>query len=223
MDVLAMRRQGLSYVEIGETTGYYPATIAKWVRNGGPPPARAMAAEDRRLVVAAPGETGPMQRDRSDQIGLGEQLRSRHRQPAGEARGGVQPIGVLEAEQDRSAVLVIAQRRARPRHDGRRGGAGHAALRRIGREFERRAAAHADRRGDPADAPPTADAEAGRRDRRAARQAELRQDRIQQHRRDGTDHPPLPFSSSQEAPARSGSSRAMDCFLDTGRAKPRAS
>ena len=47
MDVLAMRRQGLSYVEIGETTGYHPATIAKWVRNGGPPPARAMAAEDR--------------------------------------------------------------------------------------------------------------------------------------------------------------------------------
>jgi len=47
MDVLAMRRQGLSYVEISEATGYHPATVAKWVRNGGPPPARVMAIEDR--------------------------------------------------------------------------------------------------------------------------------------------------------------------------------
>lgn len=47
MDVLGMRRQGLSFVEIGEVTGYHPATIAKWVKNGGPPPARVVAAEDR--------------------------------------------------------------------------------------------------------------------------------------------------------------------------------
>jgi transposase len=47
MDVLAMRRQGLSYVEISEATGYHPATISKWVKDGGPPPAREMADEDR--------------------------------------------------------------------------------------------------------------------------------------------------------------------------------
>ncbi len=42
MDVLAMRRQGKSYVEIGNELGYHPATIAKWVKNGGPPPARTV-------------------------------------------------------------------------------------------------------------------------------------------------------------------------------------
>ncbi|MBP9053990.1 MAG: IS21 family transposase [Ilumatobacteraceae bacterium] len=42
MDVLAMRRQGMSYVEIGEELGYHPATISKWVKDGGPPPARTV-------------------------------------------------------------------------------------------------------------------------------------------------------------------------------------
>ena len=40
MDVLAMKRQGMSYVEIGEQLGYHPATISKWCKAGGPPPAR---------------------------------------------------------------------------------------------------------------------------------------------------------------------------------------
>jgi transposase len=40
MDVLAMRRQGLSMAEIAVETGYHPATISKWVKEGGPPPAR---------------------------------------------------------------------------------------------------------------------------------------------------------------------------------------
>ncbi len=30
MDVLAMRRQGMSYVEIGEKLGYHPDTISAW-------------------------------------------------------------------------------------------------------------------------------------------------------------------------------------------------
>ena len=47
MDVLAMRRQGMSFVEIGDATGYHPATISKWVREGGPPPARTVAEEER--------------------------------------------------------------------------------------------------------------------------------------------------------------------------------
>lgn len=29
MDVLAMRRQGMSFKEIGEVLGYHPATISK--------------------------------------------------------------------------------------------------------------------------------------------------------------------------------------------------
>jgi DNA-binding NarL/FixJ family response regulator len=32
MDVLAMKRQGMSFKEIGEELGYHPATIAKWVK-----------------------------------------------------------------------------------------------------------------------------------------------------------------------------------------------
>jgi len=47
MDVLAMRRQGMSFKEIGEALGYHPATISKWVRSGGPPPARTVDEADR--------------------------------------------------------------------------------------------------------------------------------------------------------------------------------
>ena len=32
MDVLAMKRQGMSFKEIGDELGYHPATIAKWVK-----------------------------------------------------------------------------------------------------------------------------------------------------------------------------------------------
>lgn len=47
MDVLAMKRQGMSYVEIGERLGYHPDTISAWVKKGGPPPARTVAEADR--------------------------------------------------------------------------------------------------------------------------------------------------------------------------------
>lgn len=40
MDVLAMRRQGLSIAEIAAETGYHRATISKWLKAGGPPPVR---------------------------------------------------------------------------------------------------------------------------------------------------------------------------------------
>ena len=36
MDVLAMRRQGLSITEIADATGYHPATISRWVTIWGP-------------------------------------------------------------------------------------------------------------------------------------------------------------------------------------------
>ena len=38
---------GCRIVEIGEATGYHPATISKWCRDGGPPPARQVAVEER--------------------------------------------------------------------------------------------------------------------------------------------------------------------------------
>lgn len=44
MDVLALRRQGLTIAEIATETGYHPATIAKWLDTGGPPPRRARQA-----------------------------------------------------------------------------------------------------------------------------------------------------------------------------------
>jgi transposase len=40
MDVLALRRQGLTIREIATETGYHPATISKWLAAGGPPPRR---------------------------------------------------------------------------------------------------------------------------------------------------------------------------------------
>src|SRR4051794_36129915 len=45
MDVLAMKRQGMSFKEIGEELGYHPATIAKWGKDGGPAPARPSGEE----------------------------------------------------------------------------------------------------------------------------------------------------------------------------------
>ena len=47
MDVLGMRRQGLSFKEIGDELGYHPATIANWVKAGGPPAARTVDEVDR--------------------------------------------------------------------------------------------------------------------------------------------------------------------------------
>ena len=64
MDVMAMKRQGMSIKEIAEETGYHPSTISSWLRNGGPPPKRPSpnppvideywAAGIAELVRAAP-------------------------------------------------------------------------------------------------------------------------------------------------------------------------
>ena len=52
MDVMAMKRQGLTIKEIAEETGYHPSTISSWLRNGGPPPTALQSppAGDRRAV-----------------------------------------------------------------------------------------------------------------------------------------------------------------------------
>ncbi len=49
MDLLALKRQGLTNREIAEETGYHPATIAKWLAAGGPPAKRAVTPQ--QLVV----------------------------------------------------------------------------------------------------------------------------------------------------------------------------
>ena len=47
MDVLAMKRAGMTFTEIASETGYHPATISKWCRDGGPPAARTVDDEVR--------------------------------------------------------------------------------------------------------------------------------------------------------------------------------
>jgi transposase len=47
MDVLALKRQGWTNAEIADELGYHPATISNWIRNGGPPTQRAVAASER--------------------------------------------------------------------------------------------------------------------------------------------------------------------------------
>src|SRR6187402_2008426 len=49
MDLCALKRQGLSNREIAGQLGYHPATIAKWLRAGGPPAKRAVAESVRVL------------------------------------------------------------------------------------------------------------------------------------------------------------------------------
>ena len=45
--VLALVRQGKTIKEIGQELGYHPATVSKWLKSGGPPPARAVEASER--------------------------------------------------------------------------------------------------------------------------------------------------------------------------------
>jgi transposase len=47
MDVLAMKRAGMTFNEIAAETGYHPATISKWCREGGPPAARTIGDGER--------------------------------------------------------------------------------------------------------------------------------------------------------------------------------
>lgn len=45
--VLAGIRQGKTIKEVAEEVGYHPATVSNWLRNGGPPPARAVDPAER--------------------------------------------------------------------------------------------------------------------------------------------------------------------------------
>jgi len=48
-EVLAGIRQGKTIREVAEETGYHPATVSKWLRDGGPPPSRSVGPAE--LVV----------------------------------------------------------------------------------------------------------------------------------------------------------------------------
>ena len=48
MDVLKLAHEGFSITEIAEELGYHPATISRWIKAGGPPPARSL---DRSEMV----------------------------------------------------------------------------------------------------------------------------------------------------------------------------
>jgi transposase len=52
MDVMRLRRQGWTISEIAAELGYHPATISGWLRNGGPPPKRVVAASQRVIDEA---------------------------------------------------------------------------------------------------------------------------------------------------------------------------
>jgi transposase len=49
VDLLELRRQGLTLSEIAERLGYHRTTIGKWLRSGGPPAKRATGPE--RIVL----------------------------------------------------------------------------------------------------------------------------------------------------------------------------
>jgi transposase len=53
MDVVALRRQGWTITDIAAMVGRHPETISKWLKQGGPPARRQVAATviDRRWVV----------------------------------------------------------------------------------------------------------------------------------------------------------------------------
>ena len=49
MDVVQMHAEGMTFSEIADATGYHRATVAQWIKAGGPPPKRRPAQQ--RVVV----------------------------------------------------------------------------------------------------------------------------------------------------------------------------
>jgi hypothetical protein len=55
MDVLKLHRQSFTIAEIADELGYHPATISRWIKDGGPPPARE-SDRSEALVIGHPYE-----------------------------------------------------------------------------------------------------------------------------------------------------------------------
>jgi hypothetical protein len=80
-----------------------------------------------RLIVAS-GEQAPgVQRNGHDQVGVGDQLGRRPRQPAGEQGAQLRPVGVLELQDQVLGSVVIEAGRPRPVEQVRPRQAGDAA------------------------------------------------------------------------------------------------
>ena len=109
-----------------------------------------------------------MQWHRHDRLGLVEQAAAAARQPAGEGRREVEPVAMLEREDRALAGVVVAHHRARLVVGRRLGVAGAAQRVRAGIEFERRAAAGADRSVEELDLLPAIAAERPRLGHRPA-------------------------------------------------------
>ena len=52
MEVLTLKRQGMTNKEIADALGYHPATISKWLQDGGPPPARSVDPAEKVIDEA---------------------------------------------------------------------------------------------------------------------------------------------------------------------------
>ena len=77
MDVLKLRHEGFTITEIADELGYHPATIAKWIAAGGPPPERA----ERPLRAARRRALGTPHRDtaRGEPSTVGDERLCDHR------------------------------------------------------------------------------------------------------------------------------------------------
>ena len=113
MDVMAMKRQGMSIKEIADETGYHPKTISGWLRNGGPAerrPRTTVAVIDEHwaggIAGLLRGRAAPVrhQRLRADQsAGLHRLLCQRDPAPQHAARPEVRVRpGGLDADRDRT-------------------------------------------------------------------------------------------------------------------------
>ncbi len=132
-----------------------------------------------------------MQRHGHEKIGAGQCVRTGARQPLAEMRGGMRAIGMLEAEQEIAARIVIAQGRADRRKRRTMGEAVRTNC--IGPRSaqigtERDAATHAERPVNPCELLPARGADAaGRGDDAFASKAGGRNDRIETRARTAHD------------------------------------
>ena len=115
--------------------------------------------EESRLIVAALKQPGPMQRHRDEEIGAGEDIRSRAVHPAPERASDMGAITVLQPEHQMSAIPVVAEHRTRLIPGPPLAGTVRAQRILIHRMRKRRAAKHAPGLREKRDPRPTAAAQ----------------------------------------------------------------
>ena len=156
----------------------------------------------RRLIVAAPEKRGPVTGNRNHEVGTIENLGARAPHPAPEGGREMGPVRVLESEDQRPAIVVIAQDRARPVPGGWIAAALPAERAVVGRIRERAAAARAPGRGKKTHSAPARAAErVGFGDPLAAEKTARRQDRV-------GEKPPAAFCSERGHRAKAVSAQS---------------